>query len=100
MKLQVIVRVSALAMALAMAGNALAQTAPMAPDITGKKFVAPEPQRDFTKRVAVSYTHLDVYKRQDHHRALDRASATHAWPDRGDDQYRWRVCQCGAGGFG
>ena len=53
MKLQVIVRVSALAMALAMAGNALAQTAPMAPDITGKKFVAPEPQRDFTKRVVM-----------------------------------------------
>ena len=46
------------ALALAIAGgtaaigNAAAQTAPMAPDITGKKFQAPEPAgRDFVKRV-------------------------------------------------
>lgn len=31
-------------------GDALAQTAPMTPDITGKTFVAPVPQRDFIKR--------------------------------------------------
>jgi putative CocE/NonD family hydrolase len=34
-------------------GSVLAQTAPMTPDITGKKFVAPEPQRDFSKRVVM-----------------------------------------------
>ncbi|TXI33648.1 MAG: hypothetical protein E6Q69_05925, partial [Aquipseudomonas alcaligenes] len=45
------VRATGLAVALAMAGGALAQTAPMTPDITGKKFVAPETQRDFVKRV-------------------------------------------------
>lgn len=40
-----------LAVALAVAGGTMAQTAPMTPDITGKKFKAPEPQRDFIKRV-------------------------------------------------
>ena len=53
MKLQAVLRVSALALALAMAGNGWTQTAPMTPDITGKTFVVPEPQRDFTKRVVM-----------------------------------------------
>lgn len=51
MRMRTMVRTTGLAVALAMAGSALAQTAPMTPDITGKKFNAPEPQRDFVKRV-------------------------------------------------
>lgn len=51
--MQAMLRVTGLALALAMAGGAWAQTAPMTPDITGKKFVAPEPQRDFSKRVVM-----------------------------------------------
>ena len=46
----------ALALAVAAAvgsGVATAQVAPMTPDITGKKFVAPEVPRDFTKRVVM-----------------------------------------------
>lgn len=44
----------ALAVAVGMlAGGAAAQVAPMTADITGKKFVAPEVQRDFTKRVVM-----------------------------------------------
>ena len=46
----------ALAWAVAAAlgsGVATAQVAPMTPDITGKKFVAPEVPRDFTKRVVM-----------------------------------------------
>lgn len=35
---------------IGVAGTAMAQTSPMAPDISGKKFVAPEPARDFIKR--------------------------------------------------
>lgn len=41
----------ALVACAATCGSVLAQTAPMTPDITGKKFKAPEPQRDFIKRV-------------------------------------------------
>jgi putative CocE/NonD family hydrolase len=51
MRMRTMVRATGLAVALAMAGSTLAQTAPMTPDITGKKFNAPEPQRDFVKRV-------------------------------------------------
>jgi putative CocE/NonD family hydrolase len=40
----------AMATAIAASGLALAQTAPMTPDITGKKFVQPTPQRDFERR--------------------------------------------------
>lgn len=40
-----------LAACVATCGSALAQTPPMTPDVTGKKFKAPEPQRDFIKRV-------------------------------------------------
>lgn len=36
-----------------LAGGAAAQVAPMTADITGKKFVVPEVQRDFTKRVVM-----------------------------------------------
>lgn len=47
----------AVVLALGMAGSAAAQRAPavtaMTPDITGKAFKAPEPQRDFTKRVVM-----------------------------------------------
>ena len=46
----------ALALAVAAAagsGVATAQVAPMTPDITGKKFVAPDVPRDFTKRVVM-----------------------------------------------
>ena len=50
MRMRTIMRVTSLAVALAMAGGALAQTAPMTPDITGRKFNAPEPKRDFVKR--------------------------------------------------
>ena len=49
----IVVRATALALALMMVGVATAQTAPMTPDITGKKFVTPEPQRDFIKRVVM-----------------------------------------------
>ena len=35
---------------LAVATPAAAQVAPMTPDITGKKFIAPQPARDFDKR--------------------------------------------------
>ncbi len=51
MRMRAAVRMTGLAIALACAGGAMAQVAPMTPDITGKKFVAPEPQRDFIKRV-------------------------------------------------
>lgn len=51
MRKRTIMRVTGLAVALALAGSAWAQTAPMTPDITGKKFNAPQPQRDFIKRV-------------------------------------------------
>ncbi len=50
-------RIRTLATALAaitatgITGIAAAQTSPMTPDITGRKFVAPEPARDFIKRV-------------------------------------------------
>ena len=51
MRMRQAVRATGLAMAMLAASGAWAQTAPMTPDITGKKFVAPEPQRDFIKRV-------------------------------------------------
>lgn len=52
MRMQAVLKTTGLALALAMAmGSALAQVAPMTPDITGKKFKTPEPQRDFVKRV-------------------------------------------------
>lgn len=53
MRMQPMMRATTLALALLLAGSALAQTAPMAPDITGRKFVAPETQRDFSKRVVM-----------------------------------------------
>ena len=47
-------RALALAVVAALgSGVATAQVAPMTPDITGKKFVAPEVPRDFTKRVVM-----------------------------------------------
>ena len=49
--MRALMRMTMLAAALAVSTGALAQTAPMTPDITGKKFKAPEPQRDFIKRV-------------------------------------------------
>ncbi len=51
MRIRIMLRMTGLAIALALAGGAMAQTAPMTADITGKKFKAPEPQRDFIKRV-------------------------------------------------
>ena len=51
MRIGIVVRMTGLALALATAGGAMAQTAPMTPDITGRKFSAPETQRDFIKRV-------------------------------------------------
>ena len=51
--MRALMRMTMLAAALAVSTGALAQTAPMTPDITGKKFKAPEPQRDFTKRVVM-----------------------------------------------
>ena len=50
MRMQAVLRITGLALALA-TGTAMAQTAPMTPDISGRKFKAPEPQRDFVKRV-------------------------------------------------
>ena len=40
----------AIATTTAVSGIVLAQTAPMTPDITGRKFVQPVPQRDFERR--------------------------------------------------
>ena len=51
MRMHGLARAAVLAMVMTAMGGAWAQTAPMTPDITGRKFKAPEPQRDFIKRV-------------------------------------------------
>jgi putative CocE/NonD family hydrolase len=51
MRKAIVWRAMALALWVTSATAAWAQTAPMTPDITTKKFKAPEPQRDFVKRV-------------------------------------------------
>ena len=51
MRMRKLWQAAALVACAATCGSVLAQTAPMTPDITGKKFKAPEPQRDFIKRV-------------------------------------------------
>ncbi|MEO6104728.1 MAG: CocE/NonD family hydrolase, partial [Pseudoxanthomonas sp.] len=51
MRMRNVWQAAALLACTATCGSALAQVAPMTPDITGKKFKAPEPPRDYTKRV-------------------------------------------------
>lgn len=51
MRMRTVWQGAALVACMGACAGALAQTAPMTPDITGKKFKAPEPQRDFIRRV-------------------------------------------------
>jgi len=50
MRIQILAAAVAVVCGIGIAPSAAAQVSPMTPDITGKKFVAPEPARDFIKR--------------------------------------------------
>ena len=50
MRIQTLAVAIAAITTLATAATATAQVTPMTPDITGKKFIAPQPVRDFEKR--------------------------------------------------